>query len=269
MKKLLLGLLFVGLGLVSLLHFSKMEAELEDDQTLSINTFYNAQVIDNKVRTLVNQAVTLDDLERVESQLESLSKESKDKIGPTIALKKSAILFAQAEDYLRKAIEVENAVFEPKVIEQPMPPPDPENPPDNPAEVLPPPTAQPKVLHPLTIVNLNKATALYEQARKAVEKVKDSGDADFDYHLNYLKGEIYYRILELIADQESAPELFNQALTYYKYALRNRNSDINTIVNIELMIKNQSGLMGNGNPQARKKQLLNSKKYGISKSSGN
>jgi tetratricopeptide (TPR) repeat protein len=265
MKKLFLGLLFIGLGLVSIQHFSKMEVGLDDAKTRFINEYYESQVLDNKIRAAVNQAKTIDDLDRIESQLTALSKTDRERITPTIALKKSAILFNQAEDYLRKAIEIENAVADSGGPVDPMPPPDPENT----HEAIPPP-AQPRLLHPLTTAHLNKAFVLYEQARKGVEKLKDSGDADFDYHLNYLKGEIYYRILELMADQESAPELFNQALTYYKYALRNRNSDINTVVNIELMIKNQNGLIGNaGNPQARKKQMLNSKKYGIGKSSGN
>lgn len=246
-----------------------MEIGIDDTQAEMVNQYYETQILDNKIRMAINEANSIDDLERAEKQMEStfvLPKENKDKIVPTIALKRSVILFNQAEDYLRKAIEVENAI-----AEQPMPPvPDPDHDPENSVEPIPPPSLQPGALHPLTIVNLDKAIVLYEQARKGVEQLKDGGNPNFNYHLNYLKGEIYYRVLEFMSDQESAPELFNQALTYYKYALRNRNSDINTIVNIELMIKNQSRLVSNaGNPQARRKQMLNSKKYGIGKSSGN
>jgi hypothetical protein len=110
---------------------------------------------------------------------------------------------------------------------------------------------------------------MYELARKEVEKLKDTSDNDFNYNVNYLKGEIYYRFLELIADQETSQEIFNQTVTYYKQALRYRPNDINTVVNIELLIKNQSNLVSTTPNQSRKKQMLTSKKFGINKSSGN
>lgn len=266
MKRLIFGLVFVALGLFSINYFSKMENASNDELILHINKDYEDQVLDNSVRKMVNRARSLNDLEKAEVEMRPLSQQYKDRIAPTISLKKAALLFEQAEDYLRKAIEIENAVASP-APQQPMPPiNDPENH-DN--EPIPPPQQQ-RELHPLTLVNLNKAVELYEKARKESEKLKDTGDTDFDYHANYLKGEIYYRLLELVADQESAPELFNQTLTYYKYALRSKNNDMNTVINIEILIKNQNNLLGNAaNPQGRKKQMLNSKKYGIGKSSGN
>jgi hypothetical protein len=265
MKKLLFGLVFVALGLFSINYFSKMENASDNELMLRINKDYEEQVLDNSVRKMVNRARSLNDLEKAEVEMRPLSQQYKDRIAPTISLKKAALLFEQAEDHLRKAIEIENAVASP--AQPPMPlANDPENH-DN--EPIAPPQQQ-RELHPLTSVNLNKAIELYEKARKESEKLKDTGDIDFDYHINYLKGEIYYRLLELVADQESAPELFNQTLTYYKYALRSRNNDMNTVINIEILIKNQNNLLGNAaNPQGRKKQMLNSKKYGIGKSSGN
>jgi hypothetical protein len=266
MKKLVFGLLLIGFGLVSIQHFSKMEEGVNDELTVQINKTYEEQVLDNKIRVMVNNVKSLDDLDKIEKEMQSLPATYKERLAPIISLKRATCWFNEAEDYLRKAIEIERAVAS-VPQDQPMPSAtDPENP-DNPEQI--PPPQRSRELHPLTLINFNKAIALYEKARKECEKLKDSFDTDFDYHTNYLKGEIYYRILELVADQESAPALFNQTLTYYKYALRSRSNDMNTIINIEILIKNQNELVGNaGNPQ-RKKQMLNSKKYGIGKSSGN
>ena len=265
MIRLVFGLLFVGIGVFSIHYFSNMEKEDVDYVTLKINQAHDEQVLDNKIRDMVNKAVSIDELDKATLAMISLPKEYQERLMPTITLKKAAILFSEAESYMRRAIEVENAVVLPQGL-PPMPPPDPENP-DQQPEQLPPPQRE---LHPLTLVNLNKAIALYEKARKESEKLKETGNPDFDYHMNYLKGEIYYRILEIMSDPDTAQELFNQTLTYYKYALRNRNSDINTIINIEILIKNQNNLLANANnPQARKKQMLSGKKYGIGRSSGN
>lgn len=264
MKKLAFSLLFIGFGLVSIQHFSKMAERVDDELTVQMNKTYEEQVLDNKIRVIVNDAKSLDDLDKAEKEMHGLPTAYKERLMPILSLKKATFWFNEAEDYLRKASEIERSVA--PVPQDPMPPA--QNLLDNPEQI--PPPQQPRELHPLTLINLNKAIALHERARKECEKLKDSFNTDFDYHVNYLKGEIYYRILELVADQESAPALFNQTLTYYKYALRSRSNDMNTVINIEILIKNQNELLGDaGNPQARKKQMLNSKKYGIGKSSGN
>ncbi len=261
MKKLVFGLMLIGFGLAAIQHFSRMEQQSDDELTQRINKTYEEEVLDNKVRDAVNKAKSNADLEKAENMMGSLPKEYRERIAPTIALKKATFVFEEAEGYLQKAVEIERASA--------LPPPAQMVPnPENPAEQIPAPQ-QERELHPLTVVNLNKAIALYEKSRKLSEGLKDTGRSDYDFHLNYLKGEIYYRLLELVADQESAPEMFNQALTYYKYALRNNNNDINTVINIEILIKNQNALGGGQNPQARKKQMLNSKKFGVGKSTGN
>jgi tetratricopeptide (TPR) repeat protein len=266
MKKLVIGLMFVVVGVFSVHYFSNMEKDDDDYMTLKINQAYDEQLLENRVRGMVNSAKSNADLAKAEVAMQELPKEYQERITPTITFKRAAFLFNEAEDHLRKAIEIENAVAVPNQGPLPPPEPDPENP-DHQPEQIPPPQRE---LHPLTLVNLNKAMVLYEKARKEAEKLKDIGNPNFDYHMNYLKGEIYYRILELMADPDSAQELFNQTLTYYKYALRSRNRDVNTVVNIEILIKNQSSLLANANdPQARKKQALSSKKYGVGRSTGN
>lgn len=267
MKRLLFGLVFVAIGVYSVHYFSNAEKNTEDEITLKINKSYDEQVLDNDIRTAINKAKSISDLEKAERDMQSLPKEYQERVAPTVALKKATVWFNEAEEYLRRAIEIENAAAVPPG--PPMPMADPENHEEGGPEVIPAPQQQ-RELHPLTVDSLNKAFALYEKARKESEKLKDGDDSDFNYHMNYLKGEIYYRVLEFLAEPDTAQELFNQALTYYKYALRYRNNDINTVVNIELLIKNQNNLLGNAaGPQARKKQMLTSKKFGIGKSSGN
>jgi tetratricopeptide (TPR) repeat protein len=266
MRKFLVSLFFIATGILSIQHFSAMEKSDDDYVTLKINKAYEEQVLENRVRDMVNKAKSMSDLEKAEFAMRTLPQDYQDRITPTITLKRAALYFNEAEEYLRKAAEIENAVAS---VQPPPPPPmpsDPENP-ENPEPV--PPPAVPRELHPLTLINFNKAVDLYEKARKEGEKLKDTGRADFDYHMNYLKGEIYYRILQFMADPEAAHEIFNQTLTYYKYALRNRTSDINTIINIEILIKNQNSLLANANPQAKKRQMLSSKRYGVGRSTGN
>lgn len=266
MKRLMTSIFFFVLGVILIAYLSKMEVATENAVPLEVGV-HDLQVKENEVRTLINKAANLADIEAIEQKMQDL--ESKDKLAPYVSLKKSRLMFEEAEMYMRKAVEIERAVFIPDPPAPPMPPPTPD--PNNPYATPPmPPPEPPRIYHPLTIVNLEKAFALYDKARKESEKLKEGDDADFNFHMNYMKGEIYYRILELMSDQESAPELFNQTLSYYKFALRSRNNDVNTTINIEILIKNQNSLMGNSaSPQARKKQMLNSGKFGVGKSSGN
>lgn len=257
MRRFIFGLIFLALGAYTIFYFTDREDKIEEAHNIWLEQTFYENLLNNEISKTVNETNSILVLERAEAKLDSLSKENKDRILPYIILKRSRLLFDEAEKYLQKAIEIEKATF----VETPMPPAD-----------QPPP---PKALHPLTVINFQKAANLYEKARKEIDKLKDK-NFDFDlllngfyYNLNYLKGEIYYRILEFLADQNSAQELFNQTLTFYKYALRERPSDINTIVNIELLIKNQNNIIGSANPQMIRKKMLNSRKFGVGRSSGN
>jgi hypothetical protein len=241
MKRLIFGLFFLILGLGLFFYFSHLRESTTEAQIANAELFCAILVTNNEARRIVNEAVTTQELDKAQSLTETLPQKQKDDLLPIIALKRSRILFDEAEKFMRQAVEIEAAA-----------------------------SNDSKSLHPLTVVVFNKAAVLYEQSRKESEKIKETTDPNFNYHLNYLKGETYYRFLEMFSDQETAQEMFNQAVTYYKYALRNRPSDINTVVNVELLIKNQNNLLANASsPQSKKKQMLNSKKFGINKSSGN
>jgi hypothetical protein len=261
MKKLLFGLSLIALAYASHLYLDyKQSQSVKTDMTAS-KEIYDNQNAYNNMSLLINKADSLDHIEIIESLMVDFNKQNREKLVPYLSLKKASLLFNQGEYYLRRAGEIESSVVEPK--QPPMPPDDPEN---QGVEQLPP----PQQYHPLTVEMLKKATDFYERARKEADKLTESADADFNFGLNYLKGEIYYRYLEFLADNDTAQELFNQTLNYFKLALRHRPGDIDTVVNVELLIKNQSSLLANSNnPQAKRKQMLNVRKAGLGSGRGN
>lgn len=236
MKRLVFGVIFLVLGIGFYVY--NIEEILIGEQVRLAEDRYQDELQFNEVRALVNKANTIEELDQVLKVVDL----DKDKLLPIIGLKRSLLLFNEAEGHLMKAVEIENALTDDSK----------------------------QNLHPLTVKELNKAIQLYETARKEVEQIKEQKNLTFDYQLNYLKGEIYFRHLEIMATQETALEMFNQTVTYYKYALRHKPSDVNTVVNIEILIKNQNKLLADAsNPNGKKKTMLNSKKFGVNKSSGN
>jgi tetratricopeptide (TPR) repeat protein len=201
------------------------------------------QLNEISARELINKASNLGELDAAEKLIASLDERGKNRLTPYVSLKRARFWFSEGESYLKKAVEIDTAVG----------------------------GDDDKPIHPLTQKMLDQAFVYWEKARKEAEKMTgENEDNDFKFHLDYLKGEVYYRFLQYLSDRETAREMFNQCVTYYKHALRSRPGDINTVVNIELLIKNERDLAGGGDdPKSRKKQMLNSKKFGIGSSSGN
>ncbi len=237
MKKLIAAFVLLGCTIAAWLYFERLESSIENNAKSKVDADYARQENEHYLGGLINGATSSAELG---GPTEIMVKDFA-KLSQKFYLKRSLLYFEEAEVNLRRAVEIETAAG-----------------------------GIGDSLHPLTKLALDKAVKLYEKARKEVEKVKEDKDDDLNFYTNYLKGEISYRFLELIADKESAPEIFNQTVMYYKQALRCKPNDINTVVNIELLIKNKDKLMGSGTgPQQRKKQMLNSKKFGVNKSSGN
>lgn len=255
MRKLLFGIVLVIAGVVGYQYFNNRSIQLkamdknEDAGVFLANTSFRS------VKSAINSADTLEQLNDsgLNEELINLPKQLQDKARPYLGLKKASLLFKQGELYLEKAKLIEKALEAPEtppVQGQPLP----ERPP----------------LNRLTLENLKKSFDAYENARKEIEKYIEIGDNDFDYNLGYLKGEIYFRYLQYLSTQETSEELFNQTLLNYKQALKYKPSDIDSVINIELLIKNQMSLMGNASrPSNRRKQMLNLKRYGLGHSSGN
>lgn len=262
MKKLLFGAGFLLLAYASYVYLDGKQTQFADENKHAIWSKYHNEVKFNKANAYLSKG----DTGLAEFLLDGLDKQSKEKLESYVNLKNASIMFNKGEYYLRRAEEVEYALTIKEKKTAP-PPTDPENPD---VEQLPPPMEQQKALHPMTIQLLNKAIDCYDNARKEIDKLSENSDANFNFSLNYLKGEIYYRVLEYMSEQNTAQELFNQTLSYYKIALRHKAGDINTVVNIELLIKNQNSLLANASdPQAKHKQMLNSRKAGLGNSKGN
>lgn len=267
MKKLIFGLGFLTLAYISFIYLGHMQSKFTKAELDSMNDNYSNQILLNKLHTELNKVNSLNDIGLIGKELQDLNQVDKIKLEPYVILKRASLLFNQGEQYLRRAGEIEFALTAPPESKKVMPAA--EGDPENPIEVMPPPEQQ-RTYHPLTMETLEKAISYYEQAKKEADKLSEGSDADFNYSLNYLKGEIYYRFLQFLSDAENAQELFNQTLGHYKVALRYRPGDINTVVNIELLIKNQSSLLSNANnPQVKQKQMLNLRKAGLGSSKGN
>ena len=231
MLKLLFGLTFLLLGFASFIYFETQEINVSVENDISNEREYLSQVKLNEIKRQINNNKL--DVKNVQEDL-----------SPYLALRRAVAFFDEAESNLFRGLDIQRSVAIPQAEEQEM--------------------------HPLTRESLQKAAECYEKARKEVDNISENKDVAFNYNLNYIKGEIYYRYLQYMSDQDNAQELFNQTLNCYKNALKYRMADINTVVNIELLIKNKSAFIGDAaNPQAKKKQMLNIKKAGVSKGSGN
>lgn len=264
MKKLVFGLGFLVLAYASFVYLDNKQIQLYNGDSVIAKEVYDKQVKFNEVNKLLAKADTYEKLVMAQIEVEFLDKASKDKLMPYVLMRKASILFNEGEVFLRRAEEIEFSLTLPEPKESTPYTIDPANP------YATPPAPEPKKYHPLTLDMLGRATNCYEEARKLVDTLSDNSEADFNFEMNYLKGEIYYRFLEFLADADTAQELFNQTLSYYKMALRHKPGDINTVVNIELLIKNQSAFLANSNnPQVKRKQMLNVRKAGLGSSKGN
>jgi tetratricopeptide (TPR) repeat protein len=124
--------------------------------------------------------------------------------------------------------------------------------------------------HPLVNKRIEEAMGFFEKSKIKSDQLDELAmDNEYNFVLNYTKGEIYYRYLQFFGSPETALELFNQTVTYYRNALTYKPRDIDTVVNIEILIKEKSKLLSQAaNPGDRKQQIL-SPKFGRGKNKGN
>jgi hypothetical protein len=259
MKKLILvGVLLAAAGGTALyfgLEDDKRQAAEEKkvaDEALHVG-------VTNDTIDMLHNAKTVDDVNYVLTErYKLLPKHLQEKVGPLAKLKLAVLSFEKAEKHLDRARGLQAALAEPPG----QPTPDPQNPM---IMVQPPP---PKI-HPLAMAEFQKSVPLYESSKKEIDRLSEiKGDDRYNFLLNYSKGEIYHRYLHLFATQETAPQLLAQAVTYYKHALRHKPGDTDTVINIELLIKDSQGMGGQGQPQQQRNRLLN-QQPGSGRSKGN
>ena len=111
-----------------------------------------------------------------------------------------------------------------------------------------PPAPPAKAPHPLVLEALNDAIKLYEESKDEIDLVGEIGNSnDFNFVLNYTKGEIYFRSTQFLSNKETAVEYFNQTVESFKKALKFNPRNINTEINIELLINKKDQMLQNAN----------------------
>lgn len=202
-----------------------------------------------------NNASTKIAYEALEKELVTLPKQYQDVLSSQIKLRVAVLNFEEAQELLDRARALHAS------LSLPAPPPekvqtgvDSMGQPIYKIDQLPP--SKP---HSSVLELLDKSMVLYNNSKREVDRLAEvKGDVDYNFRLNYVKGEVYHRYTQLFATQETARELFNQTVTYYKHALRYKPADTNTVINIELLIRDEQGMTGGaGQPDQQKSKLLN------------
>lgn len=102
--------------------------------------------------------------------------------------------------------------------------------------------------HALAAPTMERIIDLYKKAKKGIDQLKDlPNDVEYNHCLNYLRGEIYYRIAQIAAGPNEINEIIQQISSSYKKALLAKPRDIETEINIEILKKNMSNLTANAN----------------------
>lgn len=244
MKKVIfnLGLLLFLLGLSSFLIGNRYK----EDSSLELKEkelVLQKQAIINNVVSVINEG-NKDKLEVLNKNLKNLELQN---YGPYVSLKLA----------IHKFIEAENSFNRTKLLYASL--------------------KGGNKLHPLVQENLDKTIRLYEECREMADRMGDFNDSkvgdpnhEYNFCLNYLKGEIYYRHLELLSKPETVRDLMTQTITYFRNALEYKPGDLNTVINIEILIKNREQMMAIANdPGAQKQQALIQKMAGSGNSKGN
>ena len=242
MKKLIfLGTFFIvaGAGVIGYGIWAQQKQNEEDfdrfqeiKQTTRLNSFIDK----------FNKAKSKQDYKNLETGLANLSKKHQELLGPQIKLKLAVFDFEAAEDLLDRARALQQSLTDPMLTQK-----------SDAKE-----TASLKV-HPSALSLFEKSIPLYQNAKKEVDRLNEAkDDPDYNFRLNYIKGEVYHRYTQLFGNEETARELFNQTVVYYKQALRFKPADTNTVINIELLIRDEDGMAGpRTNPSQTRSKLLN------------
>lgn len=188
----------------------------------------------------LSAASDIKDLELIDDDYEKLPPDWKKEFKPIVDLKRATYTFEEAESELARVIQLVDITKDKKA-------------------------------HPLAEKTFLNSLRLYKEAKAGVDRLNEIKNNDeYNFCLYYLKGEIYYRTLELVAAPEEVPSIFNQTVDAYKRALLIKNRDINTEINVEILIKRKSELLSRGNePGSQKIQRLIQQGVGSGRKKGN
>jgi hypothetical protein len=252
-----LVLALAGAGVLAFNHYYEQEQQLAEARR---DTLLKETEEVNELSKLITSTKNKEGLLALQGRVKLVSDK---RLEPVFQLALATAIFEDGERYLSKAIEVNNALATPppprtppvkdhmgQYVEQPQPPPPP--------------------LHPLVVKNLDMAFKNYKEAKELCDKIQTQPDNNnFNFSMNYFKGEVYYRHTQLLSTPETAKELFDQTLVSWKHALRYKARDIDTVINIELLIKNQQQMLsGAVQPGANRPQMLPASQAGRGKLKG-
>lgn len=247
-----LGLALAGAGLLVYNHYHEQDRLLAESRK---NALVKEAEEVNELSKLISSTTNKEELLALQSRVKGVSGTgvSDKRLEPILQLAIATAVFEEGEANLTKAIEVNNALATPAPPPQPRPAVF-----DQMGQPVPqPPVPQPPPpLHPLVVKNLDAAFKNYREAKELCDRIQQQPDSNnFNFSLNYFKGEVYYRHTQFLSTPETAKELFDQTLVCWKHALRYKARDIDTVINIELLIKNQQQMLsgavqpGNQRPQ--------------------
>jgi len=255
MKRLIFGFILAALGIGLFHHFMFSEKELsakqKDEQKLvREQTTYNA-IID-----IINSATVVVELENAKVLLLQLPPDKQKELAHIIELRIIILNFRRAESLLIRANKLQESI-------DPIPEPEPYNP------YVDQPPPPPVELHPLVEDMVKEIVALYKDSKDRADRLEATNDVKFNFMLNFTKGIIYFRHTQYLSTRENVQQLFNQTVTYFKQALSNKPGDIPTVINVELLIKNQDKLLANAlRGQNQKRRVLTPRAVGLGTSIG-
>lgn len=212
--------------------FKETERKVREETYLNKNEFVSEF---NDFINLYNKtSLTKDEIKELKIKYNNLknkvSNNDLKNLNQKIELKEAILHLFLAEDELNKAFKIQSAL-----------------------------AVSPETPHPLADDLLDKSKNNYEISKRIFDSLYElNNDSEFNFILNFYKGVVYHRYLQMFSDQQTAKEYLNMTLNAYKQALKHKDADINTTVNLELLLKDpQNGGSGNGEPKDTKTKMLN------------
>jgi hypothetical protein len=237
------SMLFIVVGLALVVNGKRSEKDYKAEMVALNKQLLELEKVNDFLDNL-GSVKTSGGLKLLESSLESMPDKYKNKVATLLNLKMAKTVFLEAEELVMQAKKLQHALVEAPAKPAPI---------VNRDGTLSYPAPEPPPIHPLAMEKFKEALNLYEQSKVYVDRVDEESFA-----LYYLKGEIYYRYTLFLSNAETAKELLNQTITFYKYAFRHKPADIDTVINVEILIK-QAKNIGQGNdPDLRRSGFLNS-----------
>ncbi len=128
-------------------------------------------------------------------------------------------------------------------------------------------------MNPLVMENYLTAVEDYKMAKERIDGIKEiEGNNDFNFSLQYARGNIYFRVLSVIASNDEKREFFEQTALAWERALDFKEKDQDTQINLEILKQNQSNLLSGstGNNVQKLKQIpkLTKPRYSIGSQPG-